>query len=74
MNHGETFNRQAALSELFELKSHIDEEISCIENGRYDPDGDLSYEVGLDHLMDHLMDHLVRAWHFSRMTDDEIGA
>ena len=63
-------NRFAAINELDELKEHIESLISEIENGDYDPDGELSYQVGLAHLMD----HLVRAWHFSKLTDSEIEA
>ena len=63
-------NRERAKWELGELADHVKTVIEEIDAGRYDEAGDLSYEVGLDHLMD----HLVWAWHFSRMTDEEIAA
>lgn len=69
MNYSEIMNRMWAINELDELKEHIETVISEIENGEYDPDGELSYQVSLSHLMD----HLVRSWHFSKMTDDEIS-
>ena len=63
-------NRERAKWELSELAAHIKTTIADIDAGRYDDSGDLAYEVGLDHLMD----HLVWAWHFSKMTDEEIDA
>jgi len=63
-------NRNQALFELSELSSHIETLISEIHAGRYDENGDLSYAVGLGHLMDHIS----LAWHYSRMSDDEVFA
>ena len=63
-------NRFSAINELKDLKDELESLITEIENGDYDPDGELSYQVGLAHLMD----HLVRAWHFSKLTDNEIEA
>ena len=70
MNYSETMNRLAAINELDELREHVGSVISEIEMGKYDPDGELSYQVALAHLMD----HLARAWHFSKLTDDEINS
>ena len=61
-------NREQAKWELGELIDHAREEIKKIDDGRYDDNGDLSFQVGLEHLMD----HLVWAWHFSRKTDVEV--
>ncbi len=63
-------NQLAAISELTELKDHIETLLEEIVNGDYDADGKLSYQVGLSHLYDHLN----RAWHFSKLTDDQIDA
>lgn len=69
MNYSKIMNRISAITELDELKEHIDTVISEIENGEYDQEGELSYQVS----MAHLMDHLVRAWHFSKLTDEQIA-
>ncbi len=69
MNYSGLMNRVSAIAELEELKEHIETVISEIENGSYDEDGELSYQVS----MAHLMDHLVRAWHFSKLTDEQIA-
>ena len=61
-------NRAYASLQLAELSSAIKNVIADIDAGHYDDDGDLSYEVALGHLMDHLS----LAWHYSRMTDDEV--
>lgn len=63
-------NRIASINELDELREHIDSVITEIQEGEYDPDGELSYQIAIAHLMD----HLVRAWHFSKLTDTEIEA
>ncbi|MEP1151260.1 MAG: hypothetical protein ABJH08_05980 [Balneola sp.] len=70
MNYSKVMNQQAAVFQLSELKDHIDTIIEEIVNGDYNSDGDLSYQVGLSHLYDHLN----RAWHFSKLTDDQINA
>lgn len=65
------FNRDAAVFELRELQDHINSVIEEIEKGCYDDDsGNLSYPVALEHLMD----HLVLAWHYSRMSHEEINS
>jgi hypothetical protein len=63
-------NRNRATWELTELADHLKTVVDEIESGRYDENGDLSYQVGLEHLMD----HLARAWHFAQMTDEQIDA
>jgi hypothetical protein len=63
-------NRNQAIRELTELADHLQRVLHDIESGRYDENGDLAYQVGLQHLMD----HLARAWHFARMTDEKIDA
>lgn len=70
MMYGNVFNRNAAVWELNELAVHVKEVIAEIENGDYDEDGELSYSLGLEHLMD----HLVRAWHYGQMTDGQINS
>ncbi|MBI1369798.1 MAG: hypothetical protein GC162_14225 [Planctomycetes bacterium] len=62
-------NRDRAIFHLHEIASDIPGLIAEIEQGRYDEDGDLSYEVALAHLLDHLS----LAWHQSRMTDNEVA-
>ncbi|XAM00266.1 hypothetical protein OT109_02535 [Phycisphaeraceae bacterium D3-23] len=62
-------NKAEAVFELGELSVHIEDVIAEIKAGRYDEDGDLSYEVAVAHLMD----HLVRAWHYAHMTDEKIA-
>ncbi len=69
MNYSKTFNRFYAVNELSDLRDHTQEVIDEINEGRYDEEGDLSYVHGLAHLLD----HLARAWHFSRLTDNEIS-
>ena len=63
-------NRERAKWELMELRDHIITLVEEIDAGHYDENGDLSYQVGLEHLMD----HLVRAWHYAQMSDGEIDA
>lgn len=63
-------NRNAAKWELLELAAHLKDVVQDIDAGRYDEDGDLSYQVGLQHLMD----HLARAWHYAQMSDEQIAA
>lgn len=63
-------NREAAKWELLELADHIKAVVEEIDAGRYDEDGDLSYQVGLEHLMD----HLARAWHYAQMSNEQIDA
>ena len=70
MKYGDVINRYAAAFELGELAIHIKEVIAEIENGDYDEDGELSYTVGLEHLMD----HLVKAWHYGQMSDEKIDS
>ena len=41
-----------------------------IDAGRFDEAGGPSYQIWLQHLMD----HLACAWHFSRMSDEQIAA
>jgi len=61
-------NRRQAIEEIDELIEHAQELSKDICDGHYDKAGDLSYAVGLGHLLDHLS----RAWHFAQMTDEEI--
>lgn len=61
-------NRFWAIFQLDELKGHIDDVISEINEGDYDEDGELSYEVAIGHLLDHLN----LAWHYARMSEDQI--
>lgn len=61
-------NHERAIFNLNEIAVDIPGIIDEIEAGRYDDDGDLSYEVALGHLMD----HLALAWHEARMSDDEV--
>ena len=63
-------NRHRAIWQLTELADHLKTVVSEIESGRYDVDGDLSYQVALAHLMD----HLVLAWHYAQMPDEQIDA
>lgn len=63
-------NREAAKWELLELAAHLGEIVQEIDAGRYDDDGDLSYQVALEHLMD----HLARAWHYAQMSEEQIDA
>ncbi len=63
-------NRTRAIFNLHEIAVDIPGIIDDIEAGRYDDDGDLSYEVALGHLMD----HLALAWHEAHMSDDEVDA
>lgn len=63
-------NRECAILNLNEIVVTIPGIIDEIEAGRYDDDGDLSYEVALSHLMD----HLALAWHQARMSNDEVDS
>lgn len=62
-------NKFATISELDELKDHINEVIEEITQGEFDPDGTLSYEIALCHLQE----HLARAWHFAKLSDEILG-
>ncbi len=61
-------NRNRAIFQLGELISHADDVIEEIREGRYDEDGDICYQVAINHLMDHLM----LAWHYAVMSDEDI--
>jgi hypothetical protein len=56
--------------ELSELVDHAEGLIREIDDGRYEEDGDLSYQVALAHLQDHLN----LAWHAPRMTNEEFNS
>jgi len=65
------FNRDMAIFQLHEIQNSIKRVIEEIETGCYDDDSeDISYAIELAHLMD----HLVLAWHYSRMTNEEIDS
>ena len=63
-------NRAQAISELLELIDHAKTVVEEINAGKYDEDGEFSYQVAIAHLMD----HLACAWHFAHMTDDQVLA
>ncbi|MFN3165730.1 MAG: hypothetical protein ACE37H_01560 [Phycisphaeraceae bacterium] len=63
-------NREQAIFQLDELGVHVRELIDEIDQGRYDEDGDLSYEVAVAHLLD----HLAMAWHYARLSNEQIDA
>ena len=68
MNYSKVMNRFSAVTQLHQLKDHIDALIEEIEKGEYDLDGALSYQTGLADLFVYLN----RAWHYSKLNDDQI--
>lgn len=63
-------NRIEAQSQLLELALHAKELAEALDTGRYDENGDLSYQTALQHLMDHLN----LAWHYSQISAEKIAA
>ena len=61
-------NSLATISELDELKNHIDTLTADLAKGKYDDNGKLSFQVYLSHLMEHIN----KAWHFSKLSNEEI--
>jgi hypothetical protein len=63
-------NREQAIFQLDNLCVHVQDVIKQIEQGRYEEQGDLSFEVDIAHLLD----HLAMAWHYARMSDQQIDS
>lgn len=62
-------NKNVAVQELDEMIVHAKDLIAEILNGDYDEDGEVAYSIDLSHLMD----HLVRAWHYAKMSDEQVA-
>ncbi len=61
-------NSLSTITELDELQDHIETLTADLAKGKYDDNGKLSFQLYLSHLMEHIN----KAWHFSKLSNEEI--